>query len=56
MRKTIEKITKSRDFTKEEEDNIINSRIKSIMIPLYMDHTIRETNHLINRIREIERK
>lgn len=47
--------TKIRDFKKQGTEGILDCKIKSIIIPLLADHTLREANHFL-RLLEIFKK
>ena len=47
LKKTIE----FREFKIAGEEGILNCKIKSIIIPLLVDHVVREANHFIRILR-----
>ncbi len=54
-RDTLIETIKLRDFKKAGTEGIIDCKIKSIILPLLADHVLREANHYIRLLKNIEK-
>jgi hypothetical protein len=44
-RKSLDEVQKIRAFKEQGTEGLLNCKIKSIILPLLADHTLREANH-----------
>jgi hypothetical protein len=50
--KSIKEVIKIRDFKEQGTSGLLNCKIKSIILPLLADHTLREANHYFKLLRK----
>lgn len=52
---SLEATTAIRDFKAQGTEGILNCQVKSIIIPLLGDHTLREANHFLRLLKSYEK-
>ena len=53
-KKSIKSTTEIRDFKRQGTEGLLNCKIKSIILPLLGDHTLREANHFLRILKSAD--